>query len=36
MSISVPNIRWDARRRTELTKLVRSGAAALSQRLGHS
>jgi DNA-binding IclR family transcriptional regulator len=35
MSISVPNIRWDTRRRDEWTELVRSGAAGLSQRLGH-
>jgi IclR family KDG regulon transcriptional repressor len=35
MSISVPTIRWDRQRRTEWTKLVREGAAALSRRLGH-
>ena len=36
MSISVPSIRWDRQRRTEWTKLVREGAAALSGRLGHA
>jgi len=35
MSISVPKIRWSKARRTEWTKLVRSGAAGLSDRLGH-
>jgi IclR family KDG regulon transcriptional repressor len=35
ISISVPNIRWDARRRDEWTELVRTGASALSRRLGH-
>src|SRR4051794_32341768 len=35
MSISVPSIRWDDRRREEWSGLVRGGAAALSQRLGH-
>jgi IclR family transcriptional regulator, KDG regulon repressor len=35
MSISVPSIRWDDRRRVEWSTLVRRGAAALSQRLGH-
>lgn len=36
MSISVPGIRWDDRRRAEWTELVRAGAASLSQRLGHA
>jgi IclR family transcriptional regulator, KDG regulon repressor len=36
MSISVPNIRWDDSRRAEWTELVRSGAEALSRRLGHA
>ncbi|GAA4624691.1 IclR family transcriptional regulator [Actinoallomurus vinaceus] len=35
MSISVPSIRWDDRRREEWSGLVRHGAATLSQRLGH-
>ncbi|MCO5988218.1 IclR family transcriptional regulator [Actinoallomurus spadix] len=35
MSISVPSIRWDDRRREEWSTLVRKGAAVLSQRLGH-
>ena len=35
MSISTPNIRWNETHRTEWTELVRSGAAALSRRLGH-
>ena len=35
MSISTPNIRWNEAHRTEWTELVRSGAAALSRRLGH-
>ncbi|HEU5470266.1 MAG TPA: IclR family transcriptional regulator [Actinophytocola sp.] len=35
MSISVPNIRWDDRSREEWTELVRSGADALSRRLGY-
>lgn len=35
MSISVPNIRWADRGRAEWADLVRSGAAALSHRLGH-
>jgi DNA-binding IclR family transcriptional regulator len=36
MSISVPNIRWDEPNRAEWTELVRSGAAALSRRLGRA
>jgi IclR family transcriptional regulator, KDG regulon repressor len=36
MSISVPNIRWDKARRAEWTELVRTGASALSKRLGHA
>jgi IclR family KDG regulon transcriptional repressor len=35
MSISTPTIRWSDERREEWTQLVRSGAAALSRRLGH-
>jgi DNA-binding IclR family transcriptional regulator len=35
MSISTPTIRWTDERRAEWTELVRSGAAALSRRLGH-
>jgi DNA-binding IclR family transcriptional regulator len=35
MSISTPSIRWDETHRSEWTELVRSGAAALSRRLGH-
>jgi IclR family KDG regulon transcriptional repressor len=35
MSISVPTIRWTDERRAEWTELVRSGAAAMSRRLGH-
>jgi IclR family KDG regulon transcriptional repressor len=35
MSISVPNIRWADRSREEWAELVRSGADALSRRLGH-
>jgi DNA-binding IclR family transcriptional regulator len=35
MSISVPTMRWTDERALEWTELVRSGAAALSQRLGH-
>jgi DNA-binding IclR family transcriptional regulator len=35
MSISVPSIRWDDRRREEWSTLVRKGATILSQRLGH-
>ncbi|WP_433472479.1 IclR family transcriptional regulator [Spirillospora sp. CA-142024] len=35
MSISVPTMRWDDERKREWSELVRKGAAALSQRLGH-
>ncbi len=35
MSISVPTIRWDEPHRAEWTELIRSGADALSRRLGH-
>jgi IclR family transcriptional regulator, KDG regulon repressor len=35
MSISVPTLRWSEDRREELTTLIRTGAATLSQRLGH-
>lgn len=36
MSISVPLARWSTERSAELTSLVRSGTAELSQLLGHS
>jgi IclR family KDG regulon transcriptional repressor len=36
MSISVPSLRWAEDRRTEWTELVRTGARALSARLGHA
>ncbi|GLW13029.1 transcriptional regulator [Microtetraspora sp. NBRC 13810] len=35
MSISVPILRWDEQRRRAWTSLVREGARALSERLGH-
>jgi IclR family transcriptional regulator, KDG regulon repressor len=35
LSISVPSIRWDERRRTALEKLATAGAADLSERLGY-
>jgi DNA-binding IclR family transcriptional regulator len=35
MSISAPTIRWTDERRGEWSELVRSGAVALSRRLGH-
>jgi IclR family transcriptional regulator, KDG regulon repressor len=35
ISISVPGVRWTPPRRDEWSELVRKGAAALSQRLGH-
>jgi IclR family transcriptional regulator, KDG regulon repressor len=31
----VPTMRWTEQRRVEWSQLVREGAAALSQRLGH-
>ncbi|WP_063057144.1 IclR family transcriptional regulator [Nocardia salmonicida] len=34
MSISLPSIRWNAERRTELEKLIALGAAELSEHLG--
>ncbi|GAA4994432.1 IclR family transcriptional regulator [Yinghuangia aomiensis] len=35
LSISVPTIRWNDERRTELVRLATEGAAELSARLGH-
>ncbi|GAA5078799.1 DNA-binding IclR family transcriptional regulator [Thermocatellispora tengchongensis] len=35
LSISVPILRWDSRRRREWGDLVRRGARSLSERLGH-